>query len=235
MKNNKPWLNHLSYSALNLYNNCPRCFYLQYGLKIWEEEKSEGLLFGGELHDQIAGYHGYRKPAWKKRLDGVRPEEIQREVKPYLKLYKEMYPKESEGVETEFLIDFRHPDTGQSLGVPIKGIMDRIHAGHLFEHKTSSARYTKRWARDMKQLTLYSYAFRQLFGKKEKSIKINVFLRRKGPKTRNLEVIETARDNSDYADFWYWARPLVVGIMRGHFGRREYPQDYWFKHLDVCA
>ena len=226
---------YLSYSALKTYDNCPRCYYLKYGLNIWDQEKNDALLFGGELHDQIAKYHGYEKPNWKKRLDGKRPDEIVRRVKPYFNLYKERYNKESEEVEKEFLINFRHPDTGQSLGFPIKGYLDLVQDNYLIEHKTSSSRYTQRKAHDMKQLTIYSYAFRKIFGKKEKGIKINVFLKRKTAKHRNLEVIETSRDNSDYADFWCWARPIVVKIKKQYFERQEHSKDFWFKHLSVCA
>jgi len=148
-------LKHVSFSSLTAYENCPRCFYLKYGLKIWEETKSDALLFGGELHDQIAEYHGHRKPAWKARLDGVRPEAIRLEVEPYFKIYTEAYPKKAEAVEKEFLITFRHPNTGQNFGIPIKGVLDLVNNDCLIEHKTSSARYTKRQVHDMMQLTLY--------------------------------------------------------------------------------
>lgn len=229
------WLKHLSYSSLANYENCPRCFFLKYRLGIWDEEVSPSLLFGRELHDQIATYHGWTKPRWKQERDRKCPEEIKKEIRPYFELYKEMYNEESEGVEKEFFIDFRHPDTGESLGIPIKGLIDLIKDEYVIDHKASGSRYTKRMAHDSKQLSLYSYAYRELFGRKEKGLKLNVFLKRKQPAFQSLEVIKTSRDKSDYIDFWYWAKPLVNKIMTNRFRRSNYPKDWWFKHLPVCV
>jgi len=234
METAKDWLKHLSFSSLTTYENCPRCFFLKYKMKIWDDTKSPSLFFGREVHDQIALYHGWEKPEWKEKLDEECPDEIKYEIKPYLEIYKTTYNEKHDGVEKEFLVDFRHPDTGKSLGFPIKGIIDLIKDGYVIDHKTSSSRYTKRMAHDMKQLSIYSYAYRKLFGKKEKGLKLNVFLKRKTASFQSMEVMESTRDESDYADFWYWAKPLVNKIMAGRFEKNHRPKEFWFKHLDVC-
>ena len=168
MKKIPDWLKHISFSGLTAYSNCPRCFYLKYRMKIWDTEKSHALLFGGELHDKIGRYHGWKKPAWKVRLDGECPEEIKKEIEPYFEMYKKMFTPKADHVEKEFLVDFLHPDTKKSLGIPVKGIIDKINDGYVIDHKTTSSRMNKRDAHDSKQLTIYSYAYRQMFKKKER-------------------------------------------------------------------
>ena len=120
-----------------------------------------------------------------------------------------------ESAEVPFHVPLLNISTGEELMVSLEGIIDLIEKDDVIvEFKTSARSMDPESLNDYLQLTAYSYAYRTLFGREPKTLKVINFVKAKTPK---MVVIETSREKSDYERFFYIAREVLKGINSGLF------------------
>jgi len=196
MENRHP--KHLSYSSLSKFETCPRCWWLGYVKNIWPP-KNENLIFGKKIHE--ATYKFIK--TGEQPLDTIQ----------YTSTFKKLYPNPTfVAIEQEFLVPFINPLTKEELPVPIKGYIDWVdESGWLHDIKTSSRPYARNRVDDDKQLTLYAYAYRRLFGKEERGVRFDVFV-------KNVKPIcipySSCRTDEQIAAAWNWAQDIWWQIER---------------------
>ena len=99
-----------------------------------------------------------------------------------------------QAVEKSFRLPLISP-SGVFLQRDIVGVMDCIADDTIIEYKTSAKSSSQKDADESIQLTLYSWAYRMVFGKPETSIKLVVLVRTRNPK---IQVFEKQRSEDDY-------------------------------------
>jgi len=99
-----------------------------------------------------------------------------------------------QSVEKSFRLPLISP-SGVFLQRDIVGVMDCIADDTIIEYKTSAKSSSQKDADESIQLTLYSWAYRMVFGKPEKAVKLVVLVRTRNPK---IQVFETQRSEDDY-------------------------------------
>jgi hypothetical protein len=181
-------------TALDLYTSCPYCFYLAYtGVK---QPWNPNMELGGLVHKGIEEYHLFGKTVFDEK------------IAPFLKAYMQLYEAPSQAIEHKFSIPLF--DTG----IILTGTMDRVNDDWIFEHKTSSANWTQKQADEHKQVTAYSYAYRQVLKKEEGGIRFNILVKNKTPKVQQLD---TFRTNEDYKMWKEWVLEIVDNIKNNKF------------------
>jgi putative RecB family exonuclease len=231
-------IDHLSASQINLYIQCSLKYKYQYVDKVPKPFKPSGLAFGSVMHSAIEWFHKERikkrevsldrllkilETDWfSQRVDtSIQFKEGEDEVKLLL-TGKEMlgiyFNSPMNGIESAE-VPFRKPllniSTGEELEVSLEGIIDLIEKGDVVvEFKTSARSMDPESLNDFLQLTAYGYAYRMLFGREPKKLKIINFVKAKTPK---MVVIETSREKRDYERFFYIAREVLKGINSGFF------------------
>jgi putative RecB family exonuclease len=120
-----------------------------------------------------------------------------------------------ESAEVHFHVPLVNISTGEQMEVSLEGIIDLIEKGDVIvEFKTSARSIDPESLNDYLQLTAYSYAYRTLFGREPKMLKVINFVKTKTPK---MVVIETSREKRDYERFFYIAREVLKGVNSGFF------------------
>ncbi len=106
-----------------------------------------------------------------------------------------------------------------SLEVVLEGFIDLIEEGEvLTEFKTSDKSMGSRSLDDLLQLTIYSYAYKMLFGAEAKLLRVVNFVRTRTPK---MMIHETGRDQKDHERLFYLAKEVLKGIKSGVFFPRQ--------------
>lgn len=140
-------------------------------------------------------------------------------AKEILSLY---YNSPLDGVvdaEFPFRIPLINPRTHETLGVVLEGFIDLIEEGDvLTEFKTSGKSVDPQSADDLLQLTIYSYAYRTLFKKEPRLLRLINFVKTKAPK---MAILETGREEKDYQRLFYLAKEVLKGIRSGVFFPRQ--------------
>lgn len=128
---------------------------------------------------------------------------------------------QSVGVEREFLLD-----TGVTE-LPPKGYIDLIDDQHyIIDHKTSKRSFPKDAAEKDIQLTAYALAYRKLYGKDEKGVRLDAMVRTKQPKIQQLQATRT---QADIERFLCLAERVEQGIKAGIF----YPNEDYM--CNICG
>jgi putative RecB family exonuclease len=182
---------HLSYSQISLYLECP----LLYKLRYVEGEKGEALPaalgFGSAIHKTLAGFYtdvmdgepfvladflGAFEEAWS---DAVEEREIiykeGEDFDSLLGLGKEMLkvfarsviPQKVIAVEVPFEFRLEHPKTGEDSSIPLKGVIDLIEEDEqgtlwVVDHKTAGRAYSEQQISGDLQMLIYAGAVKQL-------------------------------------------------------------------------
>ena len=181
-------------TALDLYSNCPYCWFLSVsGVK---QPSNPILELGSAVHKGIEEYHRFGKRAFSAQ------------TAPFLKAYTEIYRPEYQKVEEKFIIPLF--DTG----IMLTGTMDLVKNNWIFEHKTSATNWTQKRADEHKQVTAYSYAYRQIFKKEEQGIRFNILVKNKTPK---VQLLDTFRNELDYMIWKEWVLSILDGIKNNQF------------------
>jgi putative RecB family exonuclease len=231
-------LDHLSASQINLYIQCGLKYRFQYIDQIPRPFKSSGLVFGSVVHSPIEWFNKQRKMGRQVSLEmlykileadwfcqkldqEIRFKEGEEEnkliltAKEMLSLY---YHSPLNGVvdaEFPFRVPLINPLTRESLEVVLEGFIDLIEEGEvLTEFKTSGKSIDPQNADDLLQLTIYSYAYKTLFKKKPKLLRLINFVKTKVPK---MGILETGREEKDYERLFYLAKEVLKGIKSGVF------------------
>ncbi len=236
-------IDHLSASQINLYLLCGLKYRFQYVDKLPKPFKPSGLAFGSVIHSSVDWFHKQRIQKRQVSLDDLYrimeadwySQQCEEEIKfkegedanKLLFMAKEMlslyYHSPLNGLvqaEFPFRIPLVNPQNGENLGVPIEGFIDLIEAGDtITEFKTSAKTMDAGSLDDLLQLTAYSYAYRMLFGKEPKTLKVVNFVKTRTPKLNVMEA--KAREQKDYARLFHLAQEVLKGIRLGIFFPRQ--------------
>jgi hypothetical protein len=193
-----PHLDHLSYSNLNLFDQCPRCWYLKYVLG-YQLPGSDAMELGRQVHEAIEHYH---------KSGGERPEPSY--VSTFVETYSEMYkPEDFDMVEQTLVVPIQHPTDanivllrdGEELPLMVK--IDRIWNRWISDTKTSSRKYVQADIDGNHQTVLYAYAYRTHFGEKEDGINFDVLVKNKVPKLFPMQTFCTDENIGETLQ-WVW-------------------------------
>lgn len=204
----------ISPSGLEMYESCPYCFYLRYtGHK---QETTEAMRFGTRLHNMLKNYHREVYP------------DIDEDLAPFLSEYEKIYDPEYQVVEDEWMTPLF--DTGINLKMRVDLVKDDL----LIEHKTSARPYSQQFVDKHRQLTAYSWAWRQLYSEPETAIRVNVFNTAQNAE-RLLDIFETRRTEDDFLEWKDWVLQILAAIAQDEFEPNEagkfhnYPECPFYK------
>ena len=248
-------IEHLSASQINLYTQCSLKYRYQYIDQIPKPFKPSGLAFGSVMHSAIEFFHKERirkKEVPLERLlkifetdwfsqkvdseirfkDGEDEMKLLLTGKEMLGIYFHSPLNEIKGAEVPFHVPFKNLSTGEELDVKLEGIIDLIEESDVIvEFKTSSRSMDPESLNDYLQLTTYSYAYRILFGKDPKMLKIVNFVKARTPK---MVILETSREKRDYERLFYLAKEVLKGINLGFFFPRPSFMCKDCEYEDLC-
>jgi len=212
---------HLSISSLTKYEECPRCFWLQY-IAGFKDKPSPAMALGSEVHFAIAEYHCNREPRHKIGKDACKLFETYTEA---------VRPSQIGEVEFRFKVPFENLATGERLPFKLKGFVDGIDrkTGWLFEHKTSKSIWKMEDVDTNIQATAYAYGYFMTYGELPKGIRFQILRKLVKPK---IQFLETYRTMEDLVWFWNWARNLADGMEQGEFDPKETRFGY---HHRLCS
>ena len=135
--------------------------------------------------------------------------------KEILNLYLSAPVKKIVAAEYPFEVPVVNLETGERLDVPIQGIIDVIEEGDsIGEFKTAAKSMDQQTLLNNLQLTVYAYAYKRMFKKEAKRLKVINFIKNKNPK---MEVLETSRGQKDFTRLFFLAREVLAGIRSNIF------------------
>ncbi len=176
---------HLTYSAINLFRNCPRKYHLRYVEQLRRPERAEALAFGSVIHGALELWHSLAPEGERllplldyldRSLPNVAGDPGQKAAWQLARAmmigYATRYAHEEFEVvalEKEFQGEIRNPDTGRPsqtfvMAGKVDGIVRIAGELYLLEHKTAAALtgdYLDRLWTDT-QIALYSHYLREL-------------------------------------------------------------------------
>ena len=230
---------HFSASQLICYLQCPLQYHFQYELGVTWEKTPSAVLFGGAVHKGVEAINNQLMnggvdlktaktefaTAWK---DVTSAEEIAWKEDPS-ELYEkggqllELYADEMKGQKpTEVELPFRLPIIDPKTGLFISqmdfvGKIDAIFTDDtVVEIKTVGRSPVQQEVDQNVQITLYSWAYRLLYGKPEKAIKVVNLVKTKDPK---IAVVETQRTDRDHS----WLLGTTFQVIRAIENKLFYP------------
>jgi putative RecB family exonuclease len=246
---------HLSYSQISLYLECP----LLYKLRYIEGEKGEAipaaLVFGSAIHKALAGFYtdvmdgepfvlsaflGAFEEAWS---DAVEEREIiYKEGEDFdsllglgrqmLKVFaRSVMPQKVIAVEVPFEFRLEHPITGDDSSVPLKGVIDLIEedeSGMLWvvDHKTAGRAYSEPQIAGDLQMLIYAAAVKQLDVVEGREVMLRFDVLTKSKKPKFLRY-PMYRDGNDIARLF----EIVEGVWKAIEAEAFYPRcciHTWF-------
>jgi CRISPR/Cas system-associated exonuclease Cas4 (RecB family) len=229
---------HISASQINLYIQCSLKYKFQYVDRIPRPFKSSGLAFGSVMHSALDFFHKQKikgngitldkllkifEVDWFRQKveneirykDGETEAELLLQGKQILSKYFHSYDGRPVASETPFSLPLIEPVTGEILGPTINGIIDLIEFEHVIvEFKATARTMDEQSVEDSVQLTCYAYAYRMLFQKEPKTLKLLNFVKTKNPK---IVPLETKRDTRDFKRLFHLAQEVLRGIYSGVF------------------
>lgn len=192
----------ISVSALQMFENCPICFYLRYycGVKWPARESMElGSKFQEALNLRYAGAD------YKNVIDSIQGKH--RET-------AELLIKQSSdfdqiiSIDQPYIVDF-------GVGIPVKFIPDLLTKTTVVENKYSSGYYNEEMVKKQKQGTVYYFGVKKLFGF-EPEVKYQIFNHKK----KKVDVIPVAKTEDDVFDMLTWMSSTLYKIRECfHSGR----------------
>ncbi len=238
-------IDHLSSSQIVLYILCSLKYRFQYVDKIPRTFKSSGLVFGSVMHSALDWFHKQRKQKRDVSLDHLHKilradwfcqtceEEIRykdgEDEQKLILMAREMlsfyYHSPLNGVaesEFPFRIHLVNPNTKEALSVPLEGYIDLIETNDIItEFKNTAKAINLDSLDDMLQLTIYSYAYRMVFGKEPRMLKVINFVKTRKPKMNILEC--DPRKQDDYVWLFHLVNEVLKGIRMGvYFPKRSF-------------
>jgi putative RecB family exonuclease len=236
-KAHSPKIDHLSASQLTLYLQCSLKYRFQYLDKLPKPFKPAGLAFGSVIHSALDWFHKQKvngngvtlemlikifdadwfsqcveaEVRFKDKEAGAGLIEMGRQMlTQYFQTYKEM----PVGAEIPFSLPLVEPVTGEVLGPSLEGRLDLAERDAVVEFKTSAQTLNAQDLKDSLQLTCYGYAYRMLFQKEPKILRVVDFVKTKTPK---MVMLQATREERDYRKLFYVAKEVLRGIDSGVF------------------
>jgi len=248
---------HFSLRQLEAYLACPYKYKLMYVDKMRWPKVPSGAAFGIAMHKAIEIINRQRFAAgmftsedvkhvgnvfdepWDLELqysnieyrNGDDPGRLREQGRTLLKMYVDQFRDlEPSHVEKEFEL----PIPGRILKPKvIKGRIDLIKNGSVWEFKTSSRTTPQADVDASLQHTLYSWAYQEMFRRVPEVLKTVVLVRTKQPK---IAVLETHRDKKDHERLMEIMSQVIRGIRHKVFYKN--PQSRfgcnYCTFCDVC-
>ena len=211
---------HFSVTQLNTYLACPYKYYLQYEEKLQWEKVPSGVAFGSAVHRTIERFNSslldggmdeksaielftseWRTESGRDEVEYKHPdeqEELTDKGKRLVQLYSQQFAQiKPQAVERIFRLPILDVSTGMfEASRDILGAIDLIADGEVIELKTSARSMNQREADSSLQMTLYSWAYRMIFGREEKALKTVALLKTSKP---GIQVVQTCRTADDHS------------------------------------
>lgn len=187
-------LKYLRQSMLSVYEYCPALFYQEYILEL--KPYQPHFDFGTQLHSAIENYH---------RGKSYNPLLVQD--------YSVRFPVDFfDELEVPFETQFKHPFTGETLIMPVRGRMDAIRRSDgLYDFKSSKSSWSQAKADNSVQATTYLYHHWQETG--ELVPFYFVVIRKDRERARKpIDVLTTHRTVDDFAALWLRYFKLATDI-----------------------
>lgn len=224
---------HISISQINLYALCSLKYRFSYVDTIEKLFKPAGLAFGSSFHAALEWLNRKRMETGSVSADEVIKifkadwyaqnfETIKFKAKDsqeslaelgqamILKYLENLPPKRPVEIEMEFEIPLVNFTTGEVLDLILKGVIDLIEEdGVIVDHKTSARVLDETTVNDSLQLTAYSYAYRYLYQKPEKGLRIDNIVKTKNPQVKRFH---TSRTEQDHIRLFHIAQAVLTGI-----------------------
>jgi putative RecB family exonuclease len=230
---------HFSASQLLCYLQCPLQYHFQYELGISWDKTPSAVLFGGAMHKgiekanrllmdggiDIRAVKAEYATAWKDTTSAEDiawkedPGELYQKGGELLDLYcLEMASQKPTEVELPFRLPIVDPQTGLFISQrDLVGKIDAIFTDDtIIEIKTTGRSPVQQEVDQNLQITLYSWAYRMLFGKPERAIKVVNLVKTKDPK---ISVVETQRTERDHS----WLLGTTFQVLRAIDQKLFYP------------
>lgn len=231
---------HLSHSQLALYENCPRCYYLQYGMGCYPVDTPEVFTFGKIFHESVAAYfrgndvwRGFQIGLAKEKISN--PQQIARYRKSielmwgYYQTFGTKYVADK--IEHPFETVIQNPVTREVLPIPFRGVFDLItKEGDIVDHKTSSSEYGEE-KMDDPQLMIYSMAYRKMYGKAPRSLRFSIF--RKDDKLGRWQEMVIPPDEMNEAILFLKIKRTVKLMEMGEFEPKP-DAPFYHIHNQMC-
>ncbi len=211
---------HFSVTQLNTYLACPYKYYLSYQEKLRWEKVPSGVAFGSAMHRAIEEFNrslnngGMDEKAviefftkqWdtesgREGIEFRNPDEREQLMdkgRRLIQLYSQQFADvKPQAVERSFRLPILDVSTGMfEASRDILGRIDLVADGGVIEIKTSGRSVNQRVVDTSLQLTLYSWAYRMIFGSEEKSLKTVALLKTAKSEIQIVETYRTAEDHS---------------------------------------
>lgn len=215
MSNKFGFLQHLSYSSINQFDNCPRCWYLKYKYK-YQTPPSDDLTLGSVVHKAVENYHKGIKQSWNIQIPNKKWTYT---VADFMKPYTEIYlPEHHDQVELRFNVELLHPLDSKKLDLPFQVVIDRVWGDTLHDLKTSSSYYKDSVIDTKYQHSLYAYAYEQKYKVRKNRFIYDVIVKNKTPKMQVLE-LDIMDSDIHTALMWVWSiwnRMQVLEMPKTH-------------------
>ena len=252
---------YLSKSRLNRYISCPRSYFIGYELKIRPLRPNMDFLVGLSTHRLVAAHHLARKKEefvdahvlldkfWSRYTRGVDDAAMHREMEAarneslrYAELFICNAPLDPLEIEHEFSIPIVNLDNGDTLPVPLVGIIDLVDqpdgALRPLEIKTRARKADVWQARVSLELTCYAYRVRQrlIAASREEPEKIPVgYINIIKTKTPVIQWQTDHRTIEDFLDLYRTAKAVYENIREGRFYQNPGTHCNWCDFPSVCA
>ena len=220
---------HFSVSQLTTYLQCPLAYYFQYELGLAWKVTPSAVAFGKCMHRAIETMNVCRKQGQEVSQDDLlrsfsrqwadtieaghvgwkKPEEPAELLTKGQCLLEEYYRQFRKCQYSDVELGFRLPILDAATGLYVQsrdivGYIDAIDNGStIVEYKTTGRTPNQHQVDSDLQLTLYSWAYRMLYGIPEDRIIVVNLVKTKEPK---IEVVETHREEEDYTK--------LIGLMQ---------------------
>ncbi len=230
---------HFSSSPLICYLQCPLQYHFQYELGITWDKTPSAVLFGSAIHKGVEAINkGLMNGGvdmalaktefavdWKDQTSSDEiawkedPSELYQKGGQLLELYAdEMKAQKPTEVELPFRLPLVDPKTG--LFIKQRDFVGKIDAiftdDTIVEIKTTSRSPAQQEVDQNTQITFYSWAYRMLYGKPEKTIKVVNLVKTKDPKVVVVETQRTEREHS-------WLLATTFQVLRAIENKLFYP------------
>ncbi len=210
-------LNHLSITAVDMLNRCPKQYYYRYGLGL-KIPPGVAMLFGSVYHHTLEENFRYKilnkKDLPVESAETIFSDQFDRDLQEVNWLHETEKPgplkdmgvglvenyiqrvapkRNPVVVEHEFRINVK------GVGVPLFGKMDFVDSdGRIVEHKTASRKWPQSRADDSLQADGYALAYSYLFGSMPTEIIYDVAVK---DSYRAIQTLFTNRDRRNLDEF----------------------------------
>lgn len=234
---------HISVSQINLYLACSFKYRLTYIDEVPKPFKPAALAFGSAIHSALEWIHKqilqgktmdeakaidiFEADWYAMAIDEIRYKNGETEKvllekgRNMIAVYLESRGDNSiRAVEMPFEVPLADVETGETLPIPLKGVIDLVEENDtIVDFKTAARAMSDEDLANNLQLTVYSYAYTHLT-KREPALRFDVLFKTKEAK---IEHLPTIRTQNDHRKLFFIAKEVLKSISSGVY----YPNPSW--------